>query len=138
MSNRTLRSLALAVCGAALWLLWTYEHEHTSIRAPWTGLTYAAAALAFVAAGIAGRGWRAVAVAAVAAAAAVVLVDPLVWRDEDTEPVPGQSCDPGCISPEVAVVMAGAEAAVLATVGIALRRTIGRRLGVETSPRARG
>jgi len=44
------RSLVAAVLGALLWLLWAFEHEHTGIRAPWTGVTYVAAASAFVAA----------------------------------------------------------------------------------------
>ena len=45
-----LPALAAAVLGAVLWLAWNYEHEHTAIRAPLTGMTLVASALAFVAA----------------------------------------------------------------------------------------
>src|SRR5688572_10248794 len=96
--NRTVASIVMAVLGAALWLLWNFEHEHTSIRAPWTGLTYAACAFAFLAVGIVGRGWRAVALATVAAGAAVVVVDPLLSHRGPSEPPLEASCDPGCIS----------------------------------------
>jgi hypothetical protein len=74
--NRTLASLLAAGIAASLWLLWNFEHEHTSIRAPWTGLTYAASGLALIASGVVGRGWRALAAATVAALVAVALVDP--------------------------------------------------------------
>ncbi len=120
--NRTLASLLAAVIAASLWLLWNFEHEHTSIRAPWTGLTYAALVLAFIASGVIGRGWRALACAIVGAVVAVVLVEPLIWQGESAETVMDQSCDPGCISPEAAVVLSSVAAAVLATIGILLRR----------------
>jgi hypothetical protein len=120
--NRTLASLVAAVVAAILWLVWNFEHEHTGIRAPWTGVTLVASALGFVAVGLAATGWRAVLCAMVAAAAAVVLVDPLVWQTEPSEPVPFESCDPGCISREAAVVMASIVAGALATLGIVLRR----------------
>lgn len=81
-----------------------------------------ASALGFVAVGLAATGWRAVLCAMVAAAAAVVLVDPLVWQTEPSDPVPFESCDPGCISREAAVVMASIVAGALATLGIVLRR----------------
>jgi hypothetical protein len=122
--SRTLASLLVAVIAASLWLVWNFEHEHTGIRAPWTGLTLAASALGFVAAGVIGRGWRALVGAALAAALAVALVDPLIWQTEAVEPLPGERCDPGCISLESAVVISSGAAAVLATVGILLRRLI--------------
>jgi hypothetical protein len=121
--NRTLASLLAAVIAASLSLLWNFEHEHPSIRAPWTGLTFAASVLAFIASGVMGRGWRALA-CAIVAAVAVVLVEPLIWPSEPAEPVTGQSCDPGCISREAAVVLSGVAAAVLATIGILLRRAL--------------
>jgi hypothetical protein len=36
-----------------------------------------------------------------------------------------QSCDPGCISDETALALAGVAAAALATIGILLRRAFG-------------
>lgn len=121
--NRALASALVAVAAAALWLLWSFEHEHTRIRAPWTGLTYAAAVAGFIVAGIVGRGWHAVAAAAAAAAAAALAVDPLVWRTEPLEPGTTSSCDPGCISTEFAVVFYSVAGAILATIGVVLRRT---------------
>ena len=118
--NRTVASLLAAVAAAILWLVWNFEHEHTSIRAPWTGVTLIASALGFVAVGLAGTGWRAVLFAMVAAAGAVVLVDPLVWQMEPSQP--GDVCDPGCISREGAVAMSSIVAGALATLGIVLRR----------------
>ncbi len=123
--NRTSAALLVAVLAAALWLLWSFEHEHTRIRAPWTGLTLAASVAGFVAVGIVGRGWRAVAFAAAAAAAAVLLVDPLIWRSEPVEPGTPVSCDPGCISLEAAAVFSATAGCVLASVGICLRRAFG-------------
>jgi hypothetical protein len=122
--NRTVASLLAAGAAAILWLVWNFEHEHTSIRAPWTGVTLAASALGFVAVGVAATGWRAVLFAMLVAAGAVVLVDPLAWQTEPTEPGSVESCDPGCISREAAVVMASIVAGALATVGIVLRRAI--------------
>src|ERR671917_425015 len=110
--NRTIASLLAAVVAASLWLLWNFEHEHTSVRAPWTGLTLAASAVAFITSGALGPGWRALACAIVAAAVAVVLVHPLVLHSEPAGPVRGESCDPGCISLEVAVALSGVAAAV--------------------------
>ena len=52
-------SIVAAFIAAALWLLWTVEHEYTSVRAHWTGLTYVASACGFVAAGWLGRRWPA-------------------------------------------------------------------------------
>jgi len=123
--NRTLSALLVAVLAAAVWLLWSFEHENTSIRAPWTGLTYAASVAGFVVVGIVGRGWRAVAFAAAAAAAAVLLVEPLTWPSEPAEPGTSLSCDPGCIPREAAVAFYSAAACVLASVGICLRRAFG-------------
>jgi hypothetical protein len=120
--NRTVASLLAAVVAAILWLVWSNEHGHTSIRAPWTGVTLVASALGFVAVGLAATGWRAVLFAVVAAASAVVLVDPLVWKTEPSEQVSVESCDPGCISREAAVVMASIAAGALATLGVVLRR----------------
>lgn len=120
--NRTLASLVAAIIAASLWLLWNFEHENTSIRAPWTGLTFAASVLGFVACGVVGRGWRAPACAGLAAAAAVLLVDPLVWHSEPGE---SENCDPACIPPEVFLVSLSVAAALLATIGILLRRAHG-------------
>ena len=128
--TRTAASLGAAVLAASLWLLWNYEHEHTRIRAPWTGATYVACGLCFVAAGYLGRGWRALLFAAVAAAAAVLLVDPLVWPDEPPvgpdDAVGSESCDPGCITREFEVVLAATAAATLAAAGMLVRRGLGR------------
>ena len=118
-------SVVMAVLGAALWLLWNFEHAHTGIRAPWTGLILAASALAFMATGVVGRGSRAVAVAIAAAAAAVVLVDLLVWPSDRLEPGVEESCDPGCISRQAAGVLGCAAAAARAAGGILLRRALG-------------
>jgi hypothetical protein len=123
--KRTLASIVMAGIAAGLWLLWAFEHEQTGIRAPWTGLTYAASALAFVVVGVVGRGWRAIAIAIAVAAAAVALVDPLMWHMSPSEPGVEASCDPGCISRPAAAVLAGAAAALLVTVGIVLRRGFG-------------
>jgi hypothetical protein len=122
--SRTLASLLAAAIAASLWLVWNFEHEHTNIRAPWTGLTFAASVLGFIACGVLGRGWRALLCAIAAAVAAVVLVEPLVWQSEAVEPVTGESCDPACISREAAVVFASVATAALATIGILLRRAL--------------
>jgi hypothetical protein len=37
--TRTLASIVMGLVAGALWLLWNFEHEHTTIRAPWTGIT---------------------------------------------------------------------------------------------------
>ena len=121
--NRTPAAVVVAVLAAALLLLWSFEHEHTTIRAPWTGLTYAAAVAGFIAVGLVGRGWRAVASAAIAAAAALA-VDSLVWRSEPIEP--GTSCDPGCISREFFAVFYAIASSFLASIGILLRRASAR------------
>jgi hypothetical protein len=62
--NPTVEALLAALVGVDLCVLWNVEHEYTSIRAPWTGLTLGASAAAFIAAGVVGRGWRAVVVCA--------------------------------------------------------------------------
>jgi hypothetical protein len=120
--KRTHQSLLAAVFAAALWLAWVFKHEHTSIRAPWTGLTLAASALGFVAVGVLGRGWRAVLCAVAAAAVAVVLVHPLILHSGPVERGAEESCDPGCVSLEAGMVFAGAVAGALASLGILLRR----------------
>jgi len=58
------------------------SRSNTSIQAPWTGLTFAASVLGFIASGVVGRDWRALACAILTAAAAVVLVDPLIRQSE--------------------------------------------------------
>jgi hypothetical protein len=124
--TRILASIVMAFVAVALRLLWEYEHEHTNIRAPWTGITYAGSALAFVAVGVLGRGWRALAIAT-AVAATTVLIDHQVWNPEpSTAPRLEGDCDPACIPLEAAVVIAGATAAAPAAFGIALRRAVGR------------
>ena len=137
--NRTLASLLPAVLGAALWLLWTVEHDHTRIRAPWTGLTLVASALAFVAAGVVGRGWRAVAGAALVAAAAVLLrfEAPIAESEPPLEPGYVSSCDPGCIPVAAACVLAAAAGAALSTIGILLRRGL-RAIRGRRRPAAAG
>ena len=125
-------SAVLALIAAGLWVVWDYEQALTSIRAPWTGVTYAASVGGFVAAGYFGRGVRALLIAAAAAAAALVLVDPLVWQHTGGDPVPITSpadCDPGCISTEAAATMGALGAAFLAAMGIVLRRAA-QRVGV--------
>lgn len=134
----TLSSIVAACIGAALWLLWAVEHEHTSVRAPWTGMTYVAAACGFVAAGYLGRRWPALVIAALAAVAATVLVDPLVWQsDPAREPTYSGDCDPGCISTGAAAVMAAVAAALLAALGMLLRAAV-TRLRRSPSPAGRG
>ena len=123
--KRTLVAVLVALLAAGLWLVWAFQHEHTSIRAPWTGFTYVAALAGFIAVGIVGRGWRALASAAAAAALASLLVDPLVYRSETVEPGSTTSCDPGCISREAVTVFYSVATAVLAAVGILLRRAFG-------------
>ena len=115
---------AFAILAVALWLAWNYEHESTSIRAPWTGATYVASALAFVAVGYFGRGLPAVLIAAGAAVAGILLVGPLVWHGgiELDPPPTTEDCDPGCIPIEAAAVMAAVATGFLAALGILLRR----------------
>jgi hypothetical protein len=127
--SSTASSFAVAFIAAALWLVWNVEHEHTNIRAPWTGATYIASLCGFVAAGYLGRGWRALLIGSFAAAAAILLVDPLVWHSSHGDPVELTStheCDPGCVSTEAAAIMAAVGASLLATLGIFLRRAVGR------------
>jgi hypothetical protein len=123
--TRTLASIVMGLVAGALWLLWNFEHEHTTIRAPWTGITLVGSALAFVAVGLLGRGWRALTIGIVAAAATVLLDAPVWDREPATASRLEGDCDPGCISLEAAVVIAGAAAAALAAVGIVLRRAVG-------------
>ncbi len=95
--RRTLATLLLAICAAGLWVLVEIEREHTDIRAPWTGITTVAAALAFVAVGVVGRGWRALLTAAGAAIAGVYLSPLIVYghgRWSYEEPDVSSSCDP--------------------------------------------
>jgi len=135
----TVKSLIAAAAGAALWLLWSVEQEHTAIRAPWTGVTLVASALCFVIAGVVGRGWRAVLSAAAVGAVAVLLVGPLVWEDPAVEPLGDESCDPGCLSLGAAVAIEAMVVAALAAVGIALRRAVGAvRGGRRLVAHARG
>jgi hypothetical protein len=124
-----MRSAALlAFLAVALWLLWNYEGDHTSIRAPWTGATYVASAMAFVAVGYLGRGLPALLIAAAAAVAGILLVDPLIWHSADAIQIPSTdaSCDPGCIPMEAAAIAAAAAAACLAALGILLQRVVRR------------
>jgi hypothetical protein len=100
-----------ALAGAALWLAWHLEETQTGIRAPWTGLTLAAGAAAFIAAGRLGPGWRAVGTSALAGAVAVAV---LLVTDRD--------CDPDCASPARSLVVGAAAAAVLAGIGAVTRR----------------
>jgi hypothetical protein len=119
-----------------LWFLWSYEHEHTAIRAPGTGVTLAASVFGFVTVGLTSRSWRAVLAAAGAAVMAALLVDPLVWRTEPVDPAIPESCDPGCISLEPFAAGSAVVAAALASLGILLRRTTGK-LRLRRQPRAR-
>jgi len=122
--NRTLASASAAVIAAVLWLVWNVEHEHTSVRAPWTGLTLAGSLLGFVLAGIVGRGWRAVLSASAAAIAAAVVVEPLAWQLPPPEPELAESCDPGCIPYSAFVAFTAIAAAALSALGIAVRRAV--------------
>lgn len=117
--TRTLACLAVAAAAAGLYLLWGYEHDHTGIRAPWTGLTLAASALGFVAVGIVGRGWRAL-LATALVAGATMAGQLFPWRSSVHEAV--ESCDPACISLPVAVLTAVLAAVTLTVLGIGLRR----------------
>jgi hypothetical protein len=134
--NRTIASLLAAAVAASMWLLWNFEHDHTSLRAPWTGMTAGASLLGFVASGVVGQGRRALVGAIVAAAAAAVLVDPLMWSSQPIERGTDQSCDPGCISREGAVMIASVAAAALATIGILLRRGLALARGRKASAAA--
>ncbi|MDP8908365.1 MAG: hypothetical protein M3N47_04450 [Chloroflexota bacterium] len=107
--NRTARSLLLALLGVALWLGWVAEHEHTSIRAPWTGLTLVASGLLFIASGVVGRGWRALLGVAVAVAAGAVLRELVIYSEVEV---------PSWLFVLILTIMA----ALLAGIGIALRR----------------
>ena len=123
--RRTLITLLLAILAAALWVLVDIEREHTDIRAPWTGITNVAAALAFVAVGLVGRGWRALVAAAGAAIAGVYLYPLIVFgqgRWSNEEPDLPSSCDPGCIPFEAFAAAAAVAALLLAATGIAARR----------------
>lgn len=120
--KRRVMTGAIAVLGASLWLLWNAEHEFTSVRAPWTGLTLAASVGAFVTVGCVGRGPWTVLASACAAGFAVLVVDPLIWRSEPLPAGVPESCDPGCIGLGAAIVIAGVAAAVLATMGVITRR----------------
>ncbi|HEX2086670.1 MAG TPA: hypothetical protein VHF89_13400 [Solirubrobacteraceae bacterium] len=132
--GRTMITAALALLAGALWMLWAFAHEHTSIRAPWTGLTYALSVTTFVVVGVVGRGWRALACSASAGVAAALLVDPLISRSEPLASDAAASCDPGCISTGAFVVMAAAASAALACVGILLRRVVLGRRGAHRAP----
>jgi hypothetical protein len=104
-----------ALARAALWLAWHLEETQTGIRAPWTGVTLAAGAAAFLAAGWLGRGRRAVGASALAGAVAVAVLL-----------VPDRDCDPECASPARSLVLGAAAAAVLAGVGALARRARAR------------
>jgi hypothetical protein len=54
----TALSVVFAFIAVALWLMWNFEHEYTSIRAPWTGATYGASLCGFVAVGYLAEGGR--------------------------------------------------------------------------------
>lgn len=100
------------------------EREHTRIRAPWTGLTTVTSALAFVAVGFVGRGWKALLAAGAAAVGAVYLSPLVLWghgRWSYEEPVDESSCDPGCISFDFFAGTAAVLAVILAATGIAAR-----------------
>ncbi len=103
------------------------EHEHTGIRAPWTGFTYVASGLAFVAVGVVGRGWRALLCAAAPAVGAVLATSWVVGADDQEIPAASQTCDPGCIPLEAAAGAAAVAAALLAALGIAVRHLARRR-----------
>jgi drug/metabolite transporter (DMT)-like permease len=87
-------------------------------------------AAAFIAVGYFGRRPPAIVIAAVAAVAGILLVDPLVWHSSSaSELVPpraAEECDPGCVSPEAAAILAAVAAACLAMLGILLRRAVRR------------
>ena len=109
--------------GAGLYLGWGYLSEYEHLRAPWTGVMLVASGLAFVSAGVTGRGWRAVLASVfMAGLGALVLTDP--WSSEPLPQGGPESCDPGCISPEGFITMAALVAAALTIAGIALRRMV--------------
>jgi hypothetical protein len=126
-------SLALAFLAASLWLAASAEHEYTSIRAPWTGMTLVASGLAFVAAGYIGRGWRALLGAAVAAPAAVILAGLVVWQGDQVDPGTVESCDPGCIPTGAGVILAAGAAMTLALVGVVLRQARALTRGTDAA-----
>ena len=117
-------TLLVALVAAGLWLIWNVEHEHTGIRAPWTGLTLVSSAVAFVVLGVVGRGWRALLAAATATIAASLLVAFVVWGGTSAAAPAESSCDPGCIPLGVGLVMESLLAVLLAAAGIALRRLV--------------
>ena len=120
--SATARSFLLTLLAAALWVGWLAEHEETSIRAPWTGLTLVASAVAFVAAGVVGRGWRALVAPVVAVPAALVVADLLVFSDVEVDESFVSSCDPGCIPTSVFVLTLTIVAVLLIALGIVVRR----------------
>ena len=124
-----MKPAAVALLGAVVWLAWNVEHDHTSIRAPWTGATLGASACAFIAVGVIGRGWRAILASLVIAAAVTLLVAVGLWDALESDPlhtpspdIP-ESCDPGCIPLAFFVIFTAAEATALTALGIVGRRS---------------
>jgi hypothetical protein len=120
--NRTAGSFLLALLGAALWVGWMAEHELTSIRAPWTGLTLMASGAAFIATGVVGRRWPALTSPMVVVPAAMVVTDLLVYSDVDVDETFVSSCDPGCIPTWFAILTLALATCLLIAIGIVLRR----------------
>lgn len=115
--------MLVSVLAAGLWILWIAEQD-TALRAPWTGLTLSASAVAFVCVGTLGRGWHAVLCAGSAAMAAALIGSLVLWPGET-----GGSCDPGCIAPEAVAALGATAASMLAALGIAVRRLLRSRRG---------
>ncbi|MGH2918715.1 MAG: hypothetical protein ACRDLS_08995 [Solirubrobacteraceae bacterium] len=121
--HRNARSFLWASSGAALVVALGAEGDETGIQAPWTGLTLAAAALAFVAAGIVGRGWRALMGALVLGVPAAVILAIDLTQASEVEAV--ASCDRGCPPGYFYVVILTVIPALLITAGMVLRRLSG-------------
>ena len=113
----------MAGIGAGLFLGMDHLREYEHLRAPWTGTLSIASGLAFVGAGVLGRGWRAIlASVLIAGLGALVLTDP--WTNEPLTTGVPESCDPGCLTPGFAIAITVTVPAALAIAGIAIRRTV--------------
>ncbi len=122
--TRTACGFSPALLAGALWLGWMAEHEHTSIRAPWTGVTLVASGIVFVAAGVVGRGWRALASPVIVVPVALALTDLLVLPSVEVDEEFVSSCDPGCIPTWFFVLTLTVAASLLVAIGIVLRRAL--------------
>jgi len=121
--RRLLAAACCAVLGATISFVGDFAREE-GLRAPFSGIVTVAAAVAFVVAGMVGRGWRAIVASSTVAAVAVLGVFKLGWGGEPLPPDVPESCDPGCIPPGAAALMAAVVCAALTCAGILARRLV--------------